>query len=596
MGGVSLASGVYPAKPANNGAFWKVTAGGTVGGVEYGVGDTLVYSKSLDQFYKIDNTESVTSVAGRTGVVTLTKADVDLNNVDNTSDANKPISAATQIALNAKAPLDSPAFTGNPTAPTPATTDNDTSVATTAFVRAAMALFGVGGAGPRVADLNSQMTSGLFTCDTSTLNRPASDSAGAASCLVSAHDADDVRQVYFFRDGRIATRVMAVGTWSAWQELWHTGNLAKQTGPNDATPGAVVMADNFATRMGNIGAPINLMRDSGRFGGAVSPQSLYVPAAFANATGFLAAYNGSTWADAGQFFHDNSTNGGARGALTQDVIDFLTAAGRTGIYARYGVEFHIGTLTQGAGTSVQSVGPDSVARYLSVISSNQPCTGPGSRATFAGWLKAKTGSAHVLAAGVDLYINGVLTPGNYALPANTWVHVRQVITARYGYDNGFPRVYATPGAQIQFALPAHFAGEVDVGLHTAPIGHVPGLQVVGVVSQAAGEMTGAIIERGSNANGEYVRFADGTQICRVRVTQADVAISVPFMGGFRSSGYTWSPPAGFVGDIEFLGSPYSSADAFSINIGGAGSYFFTAITSQPAATRTCNLFAIGRWY
>lgn len=41
-----------------------------------------------------------------------------------------------QSALNAKAPLSSPAFTGNPTAPTPATGDDDTSVATTAFVKA----------------------------------------------------------------------------------------------------------------------------------------------------------------------------------------------------------------------------------------------------------------------------------------------------------------------------------------------------------------------------------------------------------------------------------------------------------------------------
>lgn len=41
-----------------------------------------------------------------------------------------------QAELDLKAPLASPAFTGNPTAPTPATGDNDTSVATTAFVKA----------------------------------------------------------------------------------------------------------------------------------------------------------------------------------------------------------------------------------------------------------------------------------------------------------------------------------------------------------------------------------------------------------------------------------------------------------------------------
>lgn len=45
----------------------------------------------------------VQSVAGKTGDVTLAKADVGLGNVDNTSDLDKPISTATQTALNAKA-------------------------------------------------------------------------------------------------------------------------------------------------------------------------------------------------------------------------------------------------------------------------------------------------------------------------------------------------------------------------------------------------------------------------------------------------------------------------------------------------------------
>lgn len=47
----------------------------------------------------------VQSVAGKTGAVTLAKADVDLANVDNTSDANKPVSTATQNALNLKADI-----------------------------------------------------------------------------------------------------------------------------------------------------------------------------------------------------------------------------------------------------------------------------------------------------------------------------------------------------------------------------------------------------------------------------------------------------------------------------------------------------------
>ena len=47
----------------------------------------------------------------------LVKADVGLGNVDNTTDANKPVSTATQTALNLKANLASPTFTGTVTVP-----------------------------------------------------------------------------------------------------------------------------------------------------------------------------------------------------------------------------------------------------------------------------------------------------------------------------------------------------------------------------------------------------------------------------------------------------------------------------------------------
>jgi hypothetical protein len=49
-----------------------------------------------------------------TGTVSgVTKAHVGLGNVDNTTDANKPVSTATQTALDAKAPIAAPSFTGN---------------------------------------------------------------------------------------------------------------------------------------------------------------------------------------------------------------------------------------------------------------------------------------------------------------------------------------------------------------------------------------------------------------------------------------------------------------------------------------------------
>jgi len=94
----------------------------------------------------------VQSVAGKTGVVTLVKGDVGLGNVDNTSDLNKPISTATQTALDLKAPLASPALTGVPTAPTATVGTNTTQLATTAFVVAEVAT----GGGGAVDSVNGQ--------------------------------------------------------------------------------------------------------------------------------------------------------------------------------------------------------------------------------------------------------------------------------------------------------------------------------------------------------------------------------------------------------------------------------------------------------
>lgn len=54
---------------------------------------------------------------------THVKADVGLGNVDNTSDANKPVSTAQQTALNLKANLAGPTFTGTVTMPGPTIND-----------------------------------------------------------------------------------------------------------------------------------------------------------------------------------------------------------------------------------------------------------------------------------------------------------------------------------------------------------------------------------------------------------------------------------------------------------------------------------------
>jgi len=137
------------------------------------VNDAIVAGVGLDKVYNdADNTITLdidSTVATLTGTQTLTnktltspvintptgivKSDVGLGNVDNTSDANKPVSTATQTALDLKADLASPTLTGTPTAPTANAGTNTTQIATTAFVGTAIDNL-VGGAPGALDTLN----------------------------------------------------------------------------------------------------------------------------------------------------------------------------------------------------------------------------------------------------------------------------------------------------------------------------------------------------------------------------------------------------------------------------------------------------------
>lgn len=119
--------------------------------------------------------------------------------------------------------------------------------------------------------------------------------------------------------------------------------------------------------------------------------------------------------------------------------------------------------------------------------------------------------------------------------------------------------------------------------------------ILGTVSQSGGVPTGRVIERGSNANGEFVRFADGTQIC-TRVTSPadapDTAIGALFVSGQVS----WTFPAAFAAAPVAFGSV---SDEFSYLAFAAPST--TAVTGRahrPVAGTTTQwrISAIGRWF
>jgi len=113
---------------------------------------------------------------------------------------------------------------------------------------------------------------------------------------------------------------------------------------------------------------------------------------------------------------------------------------------------------------------------------------------------------------------------------------------------------------------------------------------LGAVAQTGGMPTGAIIERGTNANGEYVRFADGTQICwHQQTTSAAGNTTWTFSAAFHAS----APSAVAITPI---GEGLFSRSARLV---------FTTSTScaynivNPANARTedgARLLAVGRWF
>ena len=78
-------SPTLPSTPTKKGDYYVVSTGGTRFSLEFQVGDWIISDGT--KWDKVDNTDAVTSVAGRMGAVVLEKADVGLSNVDNVQQA-----------------------------------------------------------------------------------------------------------------------------------------------------------------------------------------------------------------------------------------------------------------------------------------------------------------------------------------------------------------------------------------------------------------------------------------------------------------------------------------------------------------------------
>ena len=130
--------------------------------------------------------------------------------------------------------------------------------------------------------------------------------------------------------------------------------------------------------------------------------------------------------------------------------------------------------------------------------------------------------------------------------------------------------------------------------------------ILGTVSESGGVPTGAIIERGSNSNGEFVKYADGTLICtatKAIITDDDPDRGFPLNGATRAQSVSY--PASFVGNNP-SGFVTLRQGASSSNRG----WFFTSLlqtngtqwllrgstNSGVTSPEDFHFGAIGRWF
>lgn len=120
--------------------------------------------------------------------------------------------------------------------------------------------------------------------------------------------------------------------------------------------------------------------------------------------------------------------------------------------------------------------------------------------------------------------------------------------------------------------------------------------ILGTVSESSGIPTGKVIERGSNANGEYVRFADGTQICTVTATAVETTTAVGSIY-MHVNALTWTFPATFTGTPVVSGGAGNVSRWLGIGTPGTTSVAYRVYAhSTSATTSTPVMTATGRWF
>lgn len=121
-------------------------------------------------------------------------------------------------------------------------------------------------------------------------------------------------------------------------------------------------------------------------------------------------------------------------------------------------------------------------------------------------------------------------------------------------------------------------------------------RILGPVTQSGGQATGAILERGSNANGLFVRMADGLQIC-TRSNLAAANAATPLGSLFQSADVGWTFPAAFAETPSVTGQVDDLECWITAGLPTATACTLRALSGvTKGAALNIRAVAIGRWF
>lgn len=556
-GNVDLSSGIAPT-PLKDGSnnnistLWKVTVAGTVNSISYAVGDSIVYSKALNGYYKIDSTDQVTSVNGMSGAVTVTTI---------TGNAGTATKLATARSISTSGDITwTVSFDGSANV-TAAATLSTTGVTTGTYKSVT-----VDSKGRVTAATNPTTLSGFGITDAQPLDSDLSAIADLTTNGIIIKTAA----------GTATTRSIAV-----------SGSGISITNA-DGINGNPTITSN-ATAL-NTASTVVFRDASGNFSaGGITLSGPTQTIGSSTATSTISIGSGATASAATKTI--NIGTSGLSGSTTNITIGSSTSTGNITVAQRL-VSSSTGSWLLPVGITAER---DSTAggsiRYNSASADFEGCS-------VGGWLSFLQKGDYGFGTNAETRsrlgnLDTVTQAGFYVTTADA---VGLPISgAGYLWHQDWD------GATNYRRQVFHHASVTRVfirwlvnGTWSTWLEQYGTSNILGTVGMSGSLPIGAIIEAGSNANGTYTKFADGTMVCHVIKTTASIDA-----GGVGSA--SWTYPAAFINTPTIQTTIYTSTpqtyySSYTTDGGGTSGIAYVYNGSADSLTRSIFITANGKWY